>query len=87
MSSMADDPAHGDVILFGGSSSGTPLGDLWKLVNRTWSQVPQGSGLWPESRYGQAMVYDPQEKGVLMQWGTTIDSSTPVAALGPWIWH
>jgi Galactose oxidase, central domain len=58
--SMAYDPTTGKVILFGGSSHGGCLGDIWAYDSaaNTWADLsPTGDA--PLARYGCPLAYDP----------------------------
>lgn len=71
LAAMADDPALGRVILFGGLGDGAvPLGDTWTYSNGTWSYVvPQGNAS-PSPRWGASITFDrEQAPGFLLLFG------------------
>jgi acetyl esterase/lipase len=77
---MAFDPASGTVVMFGGASAGTPLGDTWTWNGSTWSQQP---AVGPSPRAGAAMAFDASSGHVVLFGGH--DSTTK--ALGDtWSW-
>jgi hypothetical protein len=58
---MAYDSDRGKVVLFGGASDGTELGDTWEWDGAAWTSVctgPCATGA-PPARSGHAMAYDP----------------------------
>ncbi len=60
---IAPDPAHGDVVLFG------ELGDTWTWDGTKWT--PQNPAHAPSARRGAAMTYDPLLHAVMLFGGTT----------------
>ncbi len=56
-SSMAFDPATGQLILFGGDSHSGFLGDTWAWTGGTWTQLNPASS--PPARIGASMAFDP----------------------------
>lgn len=65
--SLVWDDAEGRVRLFGGSSAGTPLNDLWALNvdNPAWEQAQPGGPL-PPARFGHNAVFDSREQRMLI---------------------
>jgi hypothetical protein len=65
--SLVWDDAEGRLYLFGGSSAGTPLNDLWALNpdEPAWTQVQPGAPL-PPARFGHNAVFDSQERRMLI---------------------
>jgi hypothetical protein len=79
--SMAIDPHHGDLVLFGGSSaSATVHGDTW-LWNGTWRQA---SVAGPSPRMGHRMTCDLVRNRVVMS-GGRINVNTFVGNAETWI--
>jgi hypothetical protein len=70
--SMAYDEQAGEVVLFGGTGSGGPLGDTWLLsflpFTSAWSWIHLLPTPAPAARYGAAMTYD-ASGGVVMMFG------------------
>ncbi len=72
---MAYDAALGEVILFGGSSSGVNLNDTWAWNGTTWTPLSVSTS--PAARDGQGMIYDAATSQVMLFGGSTsTDSST-----------
>ncbi|HUS27069.1 MAG TPA: kelch repeat-containing protein [Kofleriaceae bacterium] len=76
---MAFDPAHNEIVLFGGNNNGA-LGDTWILRGGAWEERSPASS--PEARYGHAMAYLPGV-GVVLFGGTT----GTVYPSGTWVWN
>ncbi len=55
--SMADDPAIGKIVLFGGESSAGRLNDTWTYDGSEWTR--QSPATHPPARRSAAMAYDP----------------------------
>ena len=72
---MAFDAALGEVILFGGSSSGVNVNDTWAWNGTTWTPISTNTS--PSARDGQGMIYDAATSRIVMFGGSTsTDSST-----------
>jgi hypothetical protein len=61
---IADDPAHGSLVLFGGWAPSGLLGDTWTLVGSTWMQ--QHPTQSPSPRMFATMATDMNRGGVLL---------------------
>jgi len=68
--SLVWDDAAGQVYLFGGSSAGTLLDDLWafNVDSPAWTRV-QPEGPSPPARFGHSAVFDPGEGRMLVLGG------------------
>ncbi len=79
---MADDPATGQVLLFGGATSGTASADdTWEWSGSTW--VPLAPATSPTARGGAAMAYDASTGQLLLFGGAT---SPAVDVYDTWEW-
>ena len=78
---MAYDPVRRRTVMFGGSSSGFPVGtDTWEWDGNAWAFRPTTHA--PPARFGASAVYDPERHRVLMFGG-----DTGMAKLGDqWEW-
>lgn len=82
--SLADDPAAGGLLLFGGSNSGGNLGDTWIWDGSQWTQVATiGS---PSNRSCASMAYDPSNQEMVLFGGAGFlsDTWTYAAAAKTW---
>ena len=84
--SMADDPATGNVVLFGGNGAWggiAYLADTWTWDGTTWTkQFPATS---PPAREGGSIAYDPADLGNMVLFGGYDNSS---GWLGDtWTWN
>jgi uncharacterized protein (TIGR03437 family) len=79
---MVYDPAHGQVLLFGGSDgSSSPLGDTWVWDGSNWTQKsPQTS---PPGRRNHAMTYDIGHRQVVLFGGVW----SLVGQNDTWVWN
>ncbi|MGA8369963.1 MAG: kelch repeat-containing protein, partial [Acidimicrobiales bacterium] len=78
---MAYDQSTRQLILFGGSSAGGPLGDTWLWTGTTWDGLSPAAS--PPARAFASMAYD-QATGQLILFG---GRGTDGAALGDtWSW-
>jgi hypothetical protein len=77
---LADDPDHGQVVLFGGWNGSRSLGDTWTWDGTEWTQrQPVDS---PLPRYGAGMTYDAARGQVVLFGGSDdVHSLTDT-----WIW-
>ena len=69
---MTDDPAAGYILLFGGceyEGCGSPMDDTWSYLNGTWTDRTYTVGPGPSSRAGEAFVWDPASRSVLLYGG------------------
>ena len=77
---MAYDPAHGEVVMFGGGDGSSSLGDTWVWNGSSWAKKsPQTS---PTARANQAMAYDTSHSQVVLFGGT----SDLIGQNDTWIW-
>jgi hypothetical protein len=87
---MASDDINRAVLLFGGTSAGSTLGDTWLWHHGTgWEPQPPSSPN-PLSRSQSVAAYDPESHGVVMFGGNHFDSATvpPSAILDDtWVWN
>ena len=68
---MAYDASENAIVLFGGDDLARCMNDTWvyDCETRTWKEAKPPTA--PQARAGQAMVYDPEQKIVLMAGGYT----------------
>ena len=65
MGSMVNDPATGNVVLFGGITTGNAkLADTWTWNGSTWTQ--QSPATSPSARYSTSMAYDSATGNVVL---------------------
>lgn len=83
---MVYDAAHGEILLFGGSTFSGYSNDTWIWNGSNWSQAAPANS--PSPRGWPAVAYDAAHHQVVLFGGYSADSSTGVAAwLGDtWIW-
>ena len=88
---MADDPADGGVLLFGGGSyQRVALNDTWLFQNGTWRELCSGTGAVPScarsppARFAAAMAYDASDHEVVLYGGEGANSS-PLN--DTWVFH
>jgi hypothetical protein len=78
---MAYDPARSQLLLFGGASEETPLGDTWRWTGSNWIKLNPGTS--PSPRVAPALAYDSATQQFLLQDG--------VGGTGPlndqWAWN
>jgi hypothetical protein len=67
---MAFDPASGQLVLFGGTRNGVPMGDTWIWTGSTWTQ--QSPNTSPSARYGTTMAFDPATGQLILFGGFSI---------------
>lgn len=80
-SAMAYDSGRGRIVLFGGSSNNTALGDTWEWDGSTWT--PQAVGIAPAARSAHALAYD-EARGCTVLYG---GKTSIAAAFGDtWEW-
>jgi uncharacterized protein (TIGR03437 family) len=78
---MAYDAAHGQIVLFGGSTINDDFSDTWTWDGSNWTQKsPQNS---PKARYGSAMVYDSARGQVVLFGGY---NRTSLSLNDTWTW-
>ena len=84
---MELDPVRDVIVLFGGSTDGTPQNTVWEgtgLTGEGFSQV-YWSGSQPVARFSAALCYDPQRALMLLYGGT--DGGTNYYGRGCWGWN
>lgn len=64
---QVDDPATGQVIMFGGLNDTNYLNDTWAFAGDTWALLPQTTA--PDLRGGAGMAYDAAANAVVMYGG------------------
>jgi hypothetical protein len=83
--SLAYDPAHRELVLFGGNTFQTVFGDTWVRKSGAWTQ--QHPARSPSARTGAAMVYDAATGQLLLFGG----SARPFTGGGfdaqTWVWN
>ena len=79
---MVYDRARREVILFGGRSPTSVLGDTWRWDGVSWTQRTPAAT--PSPRASPALVYDDQRREILL-FGGNIGGSTAVA--DTWSWN
>ncbi len=85
---IANDTAAGAVVIFGGQANGyksyNATGNYtWEFSGGTWKNVTGSLSLSPETRFGEAMGYDPSTRSILMFSGLNCTRS---AILWPQTW-
>ncbi len=85
---LAEDPARGGVVLFGGSQNypytEVSESDTWVFANGTWTNVTVKVGPSPPARVLAGLTYDPKESGDLL-FGGWSDLGGTVALNDTWI--
>jgi hypothetical protein len=86
---FAPDPSDGYLVLFGGTSAGSYLGDTWTYSGGRWSASP-ASG--PAPTYSAAMTFDAEDGYVLMYGGAISQNGQTGVTNGYWSylageWH
>lgn len=85
LASMADNPANGQVLLYGGTADLGTLGDTWSFSAGTWSQLHPTVN--PGQRYGAAFAYDPVLRAPVLFGGNGFDThGNPAYLNDTWIW-
>jgi Galactose oxidase, central domain len=64
---LADDPSHGQIVLFGGWDGVERLGDTWTWDGTTWTERHPATSPLPRS--GQGMTYDAARDEVVLVGG------------------
>jgi hypothetical protein len=82
--SFAYDPAHCELVLFGGNNASTVFGDTWIQKNRTWTE--QSPARSPSARTGAAMVYDAATRQLLLFGGSSRPGTEGGFQDDTWIW-
>jgi hypothetical protein len=85
--SLAYDAAHQDVVLFGGSTSGTTTNQTWVYQYRagTWNQLHPSTS--PPARANAAMTFDPRSGKVILFGGCCGGEQFAPTELGDtWAW-
>lgn len=84
---MVYDVHRDRVVLFGGytlqNGKYIKLGDTWEFYNDNW-HLANESG--PSNRHGVAMVYDSQQKRVVLFGGSTVDKQYGNSTGETWAW-
>jgi hypothetical protein len=76
---MAEDPAHGDVVLFGGQGASGLLDDTWLWNGSSWSEARPAHN--PPPRYGAQLAWDPRShRDILLGGMGGPDCSGPAAS-------
>ncbi|MBS1801855.1 MAG: PASTA domain-containing protein [Acidobacteria bacterium] len=78
---MAYDAAHGNVVMFGGSVSGSRGGDTWIWNGTTWTQMSPANS--PPARDDYAMTYDAAHGQVVLFGG---DDASLNRLSDTWVW-
>ncbi len=71
---MVYDAARQQIVLFGGLSTSTALGDTWVWDGTTWAQRTPATS--PSARYNYAMAYDSVRQCVVLVGGTSGSTET-----------
>jgi hypothetical protein len=86
---LADDPVHGNLVLFGGGVTGATLADTWTWDGTTWT--PRSVTSAPPSRWAASFAFDAVHGNSVLYGGEEEmpeDGGTDVATLGDtWIWN
>ncbi|MCA8976438.1 MAG: hypothetical protein KDC98_17090 [Planctomycetes bacterium] len=88
---MVYDPVRRKIVLFGGLSSGSPLGDTWEWDSGTWNGSAWSAGSWtqltpvssPSPRWKHSMAWDTKNQRVILFAG--VNSGT-TAFRDMWSW-
>ena len=81
---MAYDPSTSQLILFGGSTGPTSLGDTWDWNGTTWTKLAPVDN--PLARYGASMAYDPATSQLVL-YGGFEPGGFPADGSDTWIWN
>ena len=85
---MVYDPAHGNVVMFGGQTdhfNGAAMADTWTWDGTDWHRE---TATGPSARFGAAGGYDPIHQQVVMFGGGDEMSGTMTVDMGDtWIWN
>lgn len=70
--------AYGDgkIVVFGGRTGNTALGDTWLWIGAVWKQITAGN---PPPRFGAAMAYDEGMKLFVLTGGSTTGAILPAS--------
>ncbi len=80
---MADDPADGYVVLYGGYNSATGYhNDTWAFANGTWTKLTPTRT--PPTLIGLVLSYDPALRGVVAFGGQYYGNETWLFSAGNW---
>jgi len=82
VTAMAYDAAHGNVVMFGGSVSGSRGGDTWIWNGTTWTQMSPANS--PPARDDYAMVYDAAHAQVVLFGG---EDASLNRLNDTWVWN
>jgi PKD repeat protein len=70
---LADDPADGCVVLFGGvGANQVPLNDTWVFSNGSWTKIRNGSSAAPPPTSYGGLVYDANLRAVILYSGLAL---------------
>ena len=78
---IADDAAHGQVVLFGGFGGGGDLNDTWLWNGTSWFQANPANS--PSARSAHAMAYDAAH-GQIVLFGGLVGAATRLG--DTWLW-
>lgn len=82
---MVYDPAHNNIVLFGGTTGSSDLNDTWIWNGSTWTLANPATSP-PGRRFdSQGMAYDPNTQTVVMFGG--IDYTSNVFYNDTWVWN
>jgi hypothetical protein len=79
---MVYDPALGSVVLFGGLSGNTVLGDLWTYDGGLWT--PAGEGVPPTPRGEAATTFDLATGVMVVEGGAIFKNGAPSGLSQTW---
>ena len=82
--SMAGDPVHQTVVLFGGNDGNTELDDTWIWNGSAWSRLTPANR--PSARAGAAMAYDERHGVVVLFGGATYTGDRFSPTDDTWLW-
>lgn len=82
---LAYDPTHHELVLFGGEGENGLLGDTWTFDGNDWTQVAGTAA--PSLRYGAVMGYDSVSGGLILFGGIGFNAAGAITYLGDtWLW-
>jgi PKD repeat protein len=73
---MQYDPTAGYVVMWGGWTNTVSIGDSWKFLGGTWTNITGGVGTAPAPRGWAASTYDPRTGSVMVWGGATFGSGS-----------